>query len=149
MSPTRVLLALIAAVFGVLALASPAGADLIAQEEADSETIIRGTLRTAGEDGEDLFVEGVTIVVSDEAGIEVGQAVTDSEGNWMVVLPGGGTYSVLLDDEALPEGVPLRNPENLTSPKENVPWFSMKNSRSSGKKTENRVRFSCAWSTST
>ena len=112
MSPSRAFLAFVAAMFALLALGSPAGADLVAQEDADSGTIIRGTLRTAGEDGEDFFVEDVTIVVTDEAGVEVGLAVTDSEGNWMVELPGGGSYSVLLDDSTLPEGVPLRNPEN-------------------------------------
>lgn len=112
MSPSRAFLAFVAAMFALLALGSPAGADLVAQEDADSSTIIRGTLRTAGEDGEDVFVEDVTIVVTDEAGVEVGLAVTDSEGNWIVELPGGGTYSVLLDDSTLPEGVPLRNPEN-------------------------------------
>src|SRR6056297_10565 len=112
MSLPRSLLAFVAAVIALLALASPAAAELVSQEDDSSGTEVKGTLRTTSDEGEDVFVEDVTFVVTDEAGTEVGIGVTDSEGNWSVDLPGAGTYSVLLDDSTLPEGVPLRNPDN-------------------------------------
>jgi len=112
MSLPRTLFAFVAAVIALLALASPAAAELVGQEDDSSGTEVRGTLRTTSEEGEDVFVEDVTLVVTDEAGTEVGIGVTDSEGNWSVELPGAGTYSVLLDVSTLPEGVPLRNPDN-------------------------------------
>ena len=112
MSLPRSLLAFVAVVIGLLAVASPAAAELLGQEDDASSTEVRGTLRTTSDDGEDLFVEDVNFIVTDEAGTEVGIGVTDSEGNWSVELPGAGTYSVLLDESTLPEGVPLRNPDN-------------------------------------
>src|SRR6056297_606245 len=112
MSLPRSLLAFVAAVIALLALASPAAAELVSQEDDSSGTEVKGTLRTTSDEGEDVFVEDVTFVVTDEAGTEVGIGVTDSEGNWSVELPGAGTYSVLLDVSTLPEGVPLRNPDN-------------------------------------
>ena len=114
---TTLVVAVLAALLGVLASAAPSSAEApaadgrVAQDEG-SGTEIRGTLRTADANGEDVFVEGVTIIVSDDAGTEVGQAVTDADGDWSLALPAGGTYTVLLDEETLPEGVPLRNPEN-------------------------------------
>ena len=113
---TTLVVAVLAALFGVLASAAPTSADapaadLVAQDEG-SGTELRGTLRTADANGEDVFVEGVTIIISDAAGTEVGRAVTDADGNWALALPAGGAYTVLLDVETLPEGVPLRNPDN-------------------------------------
>ena len=75
----------------------------------DAETSIGGTLRTRDDAGEPVFVEGVTMTVFDETDSEVGSSVTDVDGNWRVVLPGAGSYRVVLAEETLPEGVPLRN----------------------------------------
>lgn len=112
MSLPRSLLAFVAVVIGLLAVASPAAAELLGQEDGASATEVRGTLRTTSADGEDLFIADVNLIVTDESGNEVGVGVTDSEGNWSVALPGAGTYSVLLDESTLPEGVPLRNPDS-------------------------------------
>ncbi|WP_420453602.1 ABC transporter permease subunit [Ilumatobacter sp.] len=81
-------------------------------EPSSSETI-GGTLRTRDEDGEDVFLEGVTFIVTDsESGDEVGTGQSDVEGAWRVDLPGPGTYSVQIVEESLPEGNSLRNPDN-------------------------------------
>lgn len=93
--------ALLAAVIAALAIGAPAAA------QDDGETI-GGTLRTKDEAGEDVFLEGVTFIVSDADGNEIGQAVSDADGVWLVELPGSGVYSVLLDVATLPEGVSLR-----------------------------------------
>lgn len=107
---TRLVLVALAMLLAVLAISSPASADLVSQDDAGT-TEVQGTLRTKDAGGEDLFVEGVTFIVSDESGAEVGQGVTDVEGVWSVQLPGEGLYTVLLDESTLPEGVDLRNPE--------------------------------------
>jgi len=107
---TKLMLAALAVVMAFFVVASPAAAELVAQEDAEV-TEVTGTLRAKDADGEDIFIEGVTFVVSDGSGAEVGQGVTDVEGVWSVQLPGEGLYTVLLDDSTLPEGVDLRNPD--------------------------------------
>lgn len=79
--------------------------------EQEAVTEVTGILRTKDEAGEDVFVEGVRVEVTDEAGEVVGEATSDAAGEWAVAVPGRGAYSVLLDDSTLPEGVPLRNPD--------------------------------------
>jgi branched-subunit amino acid ABC-type transport system permease component len=67
-------------------------------------------------------VEGVAISVEDSSGNEVGQAETAADGTFEVPLPGssidnlGKTFTVLIDEESLPEGAALRNPEDLDRP---------------------------------
>lgn len=63
---------------------------------------LRGTLRADREP-----VEGVTIRVTDAAGTEIGEAETDERGTWEVPVPEPGTYTVILDEATLPEGVSL------------------------------------------
>lgn len=96
----------------MLGLAGSAHAQDEDGEEPASSAEVRGTLRATGEDGEDLPLEGVELVVSAADGTEVGVAVTDAEGNWRLDLPGAGEYTTLLVEETLPEGVALRNPGN-------------------------------------
>src|SRR5690606_8476159 len=103
------------AVGALLGLAGPAHAqdDGDAPVDGDTEapaTEVRGTLRATDEDGEDIFLEGVELVVTAADGTEIGLAVSDAEGNWSLGLPGAGEYSTLLREETLPEGVVLRNP---------------------------------------
>ncbi|MUL40772.1 branched-chain amino acid ABC transporter permease [Streptomonospora sp. PA3] len=50
----------------------------------------------------DEGVEGIDITVSQD-GEQIGEATTDSDGNWEVELPGAGTYHVVLDEESVPE----------------------------------------------
>jgi branched-chain amino acid transport system permease protein len=92
---------LLVAVAFVVGLAAPAGA----QEEPAER--IRGTLRTIGEDGEDLNVEGAEIVVTTPDGQEIGTATSDAEGVYELELPGPGEYVAELDVASLPEGVEL------------------------------------------
>lgn len=77
-------------------------------EAQETEQGVTGTLR--GDDDEP--VEGVTIVVTDASGADVGEGESDADGRWEVPLPSGGTYTVELDEGSLPEGVELRNPDN-------------------------------------
>src|SRR5690554_1063467 len=90
-------IAVLAVMFGGSMLAVPAAADEEAEQEAEQS--IGGTLR----DGEGEPVAGVTIAVTDSDGAEVGEGVTDDEGQWTVPLPAGGTYTVLLLEETLPD----------------------------------------------
>jgi branched-chain amino acid transport system permease protein len=48
-------------------------------------------------------VPGVTIIVLDAAGTEVGTGVTDAEGVVDITVPGRGAYTVRLDESTLPE----------------------------------------------
>ncbi len=85
------------------------GATATAQTDDDADgpapTVLVGTLRL----GFDQFFEGVEITVEDSSGNPVGQATSDSDGRWSIEVPGGGTYTVTLNQDTLPEGVGLRN----------------------------------------
>ena len=106
----RLLLGVAIATIGVFSTGGLAAAqddDPTGDEEAASETI-GGQLRTRTAEGDDVFVEGVTMIVFDADGTEVGSAVSDAEGRWTVPLPGPGFYDVEIDEASLPEEVPLR-----------------------------------------
>lgn len=66
-------------------------------------TLIDSTKKTATTPG--TPVPGVTLVVEDSEGAEVGQGVTDVNGRAFIPIPGNGTYKVTLDESTLPEGV--------------------------------------------
>ena len=129
--PTRAVVALFVGILAVFSLAPPTGAaGASAPEDGADEgsgSSIGGVLRTRDEAGEDVFVEGVTMIVSvaadsglDNAGDEIGQAVSDAEGVWRVPIPddlfiddgSGGIPTARVDvtlvEETLPDGVPLR-----------------------------------------
>lgn len=113
----RLLLAVLVAVLGAVALAGPAlaqeddgGSEPEADAEPSASETIGGLLRTEDDDGEDVFLEGVTFIVTDtETGDEAGTAESDAQGVWRVDVPGPGTYDVELVEESLPEGNSLRN----------------------------------------
>lgn len=116
----RILLGAIVALLGLTAIGGPAfaqeddgGGDQedTATEETASESI-GGTLQTRDEEGERIGLEGVTFIVTDADGNEVGSAESDAEGSWRVDLPGPGVYSVQLVEDTLPDGNSLRNPDN-------------------------------------
>lgn len=109
-SSRRLRVLLLAAVAGLLLALFGAGGPVAAQDEGNGEAI-QGTLRTRDADGEFVFVADVTFTVTDAEGNEVGVAVTDGDGVWLVPVPGPGFYDVLLDESTLPDGLPLRNPE--------------------------------------
>ena len=63
-------------------------------------------------------VEGVKISVEDDAGEPVGEATSDAEGLFSIPLGEeidvvGETYTIKLDEETLPEGTELRDPEQV------------------------------------
>ena len=64
-------------------------------------------------------IEGVSITVEDSSGNVVGEATTGPEGSFEVVLPGstvsnlGKEFTVVLDEETLPEGAALANPDDV------------------------------------
>lgn len=63
-------------------------------------------------------VEGVEISVEDDAGELVGTATSDSDGLFRVPLGEaidvvGETYTIKLDEDTLPEGTELRNPDQV------------------------------------
>ena len=101
---------------GILAVlfgAMVSGGAVHAQDDAEGPvTEVRGTLRATDENGDDIVLEGVELVVTDAEGTEVGVAVSDSDGAWSLELPGEGTYSTFLKEETLPDGVSLRNVDN-------------------------------------
>ncbi|MGH3371183.1 MAG: hypothetical protein ACRDPR_14425, partial [Nocardioidaceae bacterium] len=67
-------------------------------------------------------VEGVSISVEDDGGNPVGEATTASDGTFEIPLPGtsidnlGKTFTVKIDEESMPEGAALRNPDDVTRP---------------------------------
>jgi len=80
---------------------------------AEGETI-GGTLISRVGD-QRIPVEGATITVAQD-GQEIGIAVSDTEGQWVVPVPGLGIYQVRLDVSTLPEGVTLTDPERAELP---------------------------------
>lgn len=100
--------AVLLAALGLLTLGT-ASIAAASEEEAEQETeqSIGGTLR----DDEGEPVSGVSIVVSDSEGNEIAEVTTGDDGAWTVPLDQGGTYSVLLVEETLPEEIELRDPE--------------------------------------
>ena len=89
------LLALGTALFMSLLLVAPAIADTAVLAQDDVEQGLTGTLR----DGEREPVPGVTIVVNDLDGNEVGTAESDADGQWTVPVDEPGTYEVVLTFE--------------------------------------------------
>ena len=107
----RFVLGAVVALLGLVAIGGPAFAQ---EDEGGGEGAtesIGGTLQTRDEEGEQVFIEGVTFIVRDVDGNEVGTAMSDAEGVWRVDLPGPGLYSVELVEDTLPEGNSLRNPD--------------------------------------
>lgn len=88
----------------MLAWSIPAAAQSDGGADEAPSTVLEGTLRV----GFDQFLAGVEINVAGQSGTQVGRAVTDSEGQWSVMVPGAGTYRVTLDESTLPDGIGLR-----------------------------------------
>lgn len=92
---------LLSALFCVLGLGATA-----AQAEGES---IFGFLRDPqGE--EQVPVAGATVTVEGPGGFSE-TATSDAEGRWTVEIGRDGTFEVTLDQDSLPEGVTLRNPD--------------------------------------
>ncbi|WP_411731957.1 branched-chain amino acid ABC transporter permease [Paeniglutamicibacter sp.] len=82
---------------------SPAGQIQVPMQK--QELTIRGTLR----DGSDP-IAGVRISASAPNGFSA-EATTDENGRWVIVVPGKGTYEVMLDVTTLPADKPLSEGE--------------------------------------
>jgi neutral amino acid transport system permease protein len=70
---------------------------------------IQGVLRFQGKP-----VQGVQITVTTPDDQPIGTGTSDATGRWRVEVPGSGQYKVTLDEDSLPEGVTLRNPDRKT-----------------------------------
>lgn len=103
-SPRRRLISAVTVVIWVVlcwaAVASPAGA------QQDGEFVLGRVFSGSGQNQE--RVPGVTIVVLDAGGDEVGSGQTDDNGEVIIDLPGPGEYTIRLDDATLPEGLTPR-----------------------------------------
>ena len=75
---------------------------------AEGESIF-GFLRNA-KGGENVPVPGVTITVKGPGGF-TGTSTTDDAGRWTVETNQSGKFTVTLDQDSLPKGVTLRNPD--------------------------------------
>ena len=89
----------------VSAFLSLAGGTASAQEDESPQSIGGRVQNRFVEDGERVTepVADVRIVVEDEAGEVVGEAVTDADGNYRIGIEQPGTYVVRIDEETLPD----------------------------------------------
>jgi branched-chain amino acid transport system permease protein len=99
----RALLLLTVLLCSFAALSGVAGA----QEGDAPEQSVGGTVR----DQDKNPIEGVDITVRTSEGEDVGSATTAEDGTWSVELPGPGLFEAELDEDTLPDGVSLRNPD--------------------------------------
>ncbi len=99
--------ALLAALFALIA---PVGQSLAQDEEAAQS--VQGRVQNRFTEEGDTVVEpvpGVGIVVEDESGAVIGEAVTDEDGRYQVPLQDPGTYTVRLDTGSLPDGLSVED----------------------------------------
>ncbi|MDT0303411.1 branched-chain amino acid ABC transporter permease [Streptomonospora wellingtoniae] len=89
---TRLVTVLLALIAATLAIPGAAAAD------TQGGASLFGQIR---QPDSDEGVEGLDITVSQD-GERIGEATTDSSGDWEVDLPGAGTYHVVLDEESVP-----------------------------------------------
>jgi len=107
----RVWLATVVVALAVFGIAGQSGS-AHAQEDDDAPQSITGRVQNRfEEDGERVTepVPDVRIVVEDESGNVVGEAVTDADGVYVIGIPDPGTYTVLLDVETLPEDLAVED----------------------------------------
>lgn len=95
-------IAVVALLLSVLGVAAAS-----AQDVAEG---IQGSITT----GEDEPVPEVVILVETADGEAVGEAITEPDGSFIFELPGPGAYQATLQEETLPEGLELLNPERST-----------------------------------
>lgn len=70
------------------------------------------TVRLIDKANDEAPVVGVTVTVAAEDGTEVGSAVTDEDGRVIVPIPERGVYTVVLDQDSLPDGIELSDPDD-------------------------------------
>src|SRR5690625_4489373 len=106
------LLLLLSALLASFAVPAFGQGSEIAQNDGDAgEEEFSGQIRDADREP----VEGAEVVVTTAEGEEVGTGTSDDDGQWVVPVPGPGSYVITLVEESLPEGVGLRDPDRATS----------------------------------
>lgn len=75
--------------------------------EISIQAQVKDQVRDADGKADNQPVQGVTITVLDEAGSEVGSAVTDAKGIALIVVPGKANYVIKLDESTLPDDLAL------------------------------------------
>lgn len=119
---SNVVALLLMTVFAAFAVTGPAQAATpssapVATAEDDNVLNIKGKLVDTRQEPP-APVEGVEISVEDDAGEVVGTATSDSDGLFTIPLGEdidvlGETYTIKLDEDTLPDGTELRNPEQV------------------------------------
>ncbi len=92
--------------------ASLAMSSMAAAQSDDAAQSIQGRVQNRFlEDGETVIVpvEGVRVVVEDEAGAAVGEATTDDDGRYSVPLADPGNFVVRIDLDTLPEDLAVED----------------------------------------
>lgn len=88
------------------------------KDESDDSIHIRGCLRDTRETPP-APVPGVTVTVTEVGGEEVDSVETDESGVFDIPIPGdpisalGKEFTVAIDEDSLPDGAALRNPEQV------------------------------------
>lgn len=77
-----------------------------ASSQDDDGLAITGTAR----DGNRQPIEGINLTVAQDGEV-IGEATTDADGAWQVIVPGSGVYVVSIDVDSIPSGVSLRDPD--------------------------------------
>lgn len=82
--------------------------------QEDGGTSVATTLRYEDANQERQVAQGVTIVVTDADGTEIGSGQSDADGLFELAVPGAGEYILTIDPATLPEGVGLRDVERTS-----------------------------------
>jgi branched-subunit amino acid ABC-type transport system permease component len=113
------LVALLGPLGSAQAHASAEGGETCVYPPSDEDSIaIKGCLRDSREKPA-APVEGVSVTVTDSGGEEIGAVETDATGVFVIPVPGdpasalGKEYTVTIDEDTLPEGSALRDPEQV------------------------------------
>jgi branched-chain amino acid transport system permease protein len=80
----------------------------------EAEQGLQSTLTYQNAEGERVPAAGVTIVVTDESGAEIGSATSDDAGAILIPVPTPGDYVASVDVDSLPEGISLRDPDRAS-----------------------------------
>jgi branched-chain amino acid transport system permease protein len=101
-------------VLGLLVAIGALLAGHMAASAQESDIAIRAQVKDQQRDAQGSAdnqpVPGVTVVVLDEAGNEIGRAVTDEAGIALIPLPGKGNYTIRVDQDSLPDDKALSGP---------------------------------------
>ncbi|HUS43713.1 MAG TPA: branched-chain amino acid ABC transporter permease [Ilumatobacteraceae bacterium] len=81
-------------------------------QTSDAAQSIQGRVQDRVVEGGETVIEpvaGVRIIVENEAGDVVGEAVTDDDGRYVIPLQEPGTFTVRIDQETMPEGLTVED----------------------------------------